>query len=70
MSLIPILQIIISVLLIVLILLQEKSSGLSAVFGGEGGFYQTRRGLEKIIFIGTIVLAIAFAGLSLMELIL
>ncbi len=70
MSLIPILQIIISVLLIVLILLQEKSSGLSAVFGGEGGFYQTRRGLEKVIFIGTIVLAIAFAGLSLVELIL
>ncbi len=64
-------QIIISVALIVLILLQERSSGLSGVFGGgETQFYQTRRGLENIIFIATIVLAVIFAGLSLARLIL
>lgn len=65
---IPILQVIISAILVALILLQERSSGLSGVFGGTGGFYQTRRGLEKIIFVATIVLAIAFAGLAIVQL--
>ncbi len=65
-------QIVVSILLIILILLQERSSGLSGILGGGGGgenFYQTRRGLEKFIFGGTIILAIAFAGLSLIDLI-
>ena len=65
-------QVIVAILLIILILLQERSSGLSGVMGGsgEGGSYQTRRGLEKLIFYGTIVLAILFIGLSLLKLIL
>ena len=65
-------QIVVSILLIGLILLQERSSGLSGIFGGasEGSFYQTRRGLEKLIFASTIVLAIAFAALALLNLVL
>jgi len=52
------------------ILLQERSAGLSGIFGGEGGgFYQTRRGLEKIIFVSTIVLLIVFVGLAVFQLI-
>ncbi|MBI4119399.1 MAG: preprotein translocase subunit SecG [Parcubacteria group bacterium] len=62
-------QIVTAIVLIVLILLQERSSGLSGVFGGEGGFYQTRRGLEKGIFIGTIVFAVLFAALAILDLI-
>jgi len=66
---IPIIQIAISVLIIILILLQERSAGLSGIFGGEGsGFYQTRRGLEKVIFRATIVLAILFAALAVYQL--
>ena len=63
-------QIVVSILLITLILLQERSSGLSGVFGGSesGSFYHTRRGLEKMIFWGTIALAIAFAVLALLDL--
>ncbi len=63
-------QIVVSVVLIALILIQERSSGLSGVFGGDNAssFYQTRRGLEKVIFISTIVLAIAFAVLPLIDL--
>ncbi|HUZ92523.1 MAG TPA: preprotein translocase subunit SecG [Candidatus Paceibacterota bacterium] len=65
-----IIQIIIAVLLVILILLQERSAGLSGIFGGEGGgYYQTRRGLEKFIFISTIVLAVAFVGLAVYQLV-
>ena len=63
-----ILQIIVSAILIVLILLQERSSGLSGIFGGEtGGFYQTRRGFEKSIFVATIVLGIVFVILAVAQ---
>ena len=67
---IAILQITVSVILVILILLQERSAGLSGIFGGEGGgFYQTRRGLEKIIFIATVVLAVVFVGLAVYQLV-
>lgn len=63
-------QIGVSIILIVLILLQERSSGLSAVFGGAGGTpYQTRRGLEKTIFWLTIVFGIIFAALAIINLV-
>ncbi len=64
-SLLPIIQIIISVLLVGAILLQARGSGLSSVFGGESTFYHTRRGIEKIVFWATIVLAILFVATSL-----
>jgi preprotein translocase subunit SecG len=67
MSAISIAQIIVSILLVAVILLQERSSGLSGVFGGDSEFYHTRRGLEKIIFWSTIVLAITFGVLSLIS---
>ena len=68
-SIIPIAQIIVSIVLIVLILLQERSSGLSGIFGGEGGgFYQARRGLEKVVFAGTIIAAVLFAALAVLGL--
>ena len=65
-------QIIVSVLLIIAVLLQERSSGLSGILGGggEGEFYQRRRGLERIVFGATIVLVIVFAALSLLQLVL
>ncbi len=66
--LISIIQIIVSIVLIILILLQERSSGLSGVFGGgTSEFYQTRRGLERLIFIATIILVIIFAILSILN---
>lgn len=61
-------QVGIAVALIILILLQERSAGLSGIFGGEsGGFYQTRRGMEKLIFRGTVVLAVIFIGLAIFQ---
>ncbi|OGZ52781.1 MAG: preprotein translocase subunit SecG [Candidatus Ryanbacteria bacterium RIFCSPLOWO2_01_FULL_48_26] len=67
-----IIQIIVSVALMVLVLLQERSAGLSGIFGGGdggGGFYQTRRGVEKAVFVSTIVLAIVFCGLAILQLV-
>ncbi len=64
---ISIIQIIVAIALIVLILLQERSSGLSGIFGGEGGFYHARRGLEKIIFQATVGLAVLFVGLAILQ---
>jgi preprotein translocase subunit SecG len=62
------LQIIVSVALIILILIQERSSGLSGVFGGGGGeIYSQRRGLEKSLFGLTVFLTVSFAVLSLLN---
>jgi len=58
-------QIIISILLIGAILLQQRGTGLSAAFGGEGNVYRTKRGLEKLIFVVTIILAFLFFGAAL-----
>jgi len=59
-NILNIIQIVIATLLIVVILLQQRGTGLSAAFGGEGGVYFKKRGAEKIIFIATIVLATVF----------
>ena len=66
---IAIIQIVLSVLIITLILLQERSSGMSGLLGGSGeGYYQARRGMEKIIFYSTIVLAVVFVALAIYQL--
>ncbi len=63
-----ILQLILSILIILLVLLQSKSSGLSTVFGG-GSFQTTRRGSEKVLHIFTVILVILFAVVSVLRLI-
>jgi preprotein translocase subunit SecG len=64
-----ILQIIISILLIAAILIQERGGGISGIFGGrEFAPYQTRRGLEKVVFYITIFLAILLGILSILNL--
>lgn len=63
-------QIIISVLLVAAILLQQRGTGLSATFGGEGNIYRTKRGLEKVIFTATIVLAVLFFTLALYSIVI
>lgn len=69
-GILPIAQIAVSVCLIVLVLLQERSSGASGIFGGGGGeFYQTRRGLERGTYVATIVLMAVFAFLALLDLV-
>lgn len=63
-------QVVVSIILIMLVLLQERGAGLGSLFGGGGGGtpYQTRRGLEKVIFWSTIVAAVIFATLAILNL--
>ena len=53
------------ILLIVTILLQQRGTGLSGVFGGEGAVYRTKRGVEKMLFRATIALSVVFVGSAL-----
>lgn len=61
-----ILHLISAVLLSLVILVQQRGSGLSAVFGGSDQVYMTKRGPEKVLATTTIVLAVLFIGLSLL----
>ncbi|MDD4761440.1 MAG: preprotein translocase subunit SecG [Candidatus Pacebacteria bacterium] len=64
------LQIIFSIILIILVLIQERSSGLSGTFGGgESAFRGRRRGIEKIIFILTVVSLVCFVILSILNIV-
>lgn len=63
-----IVQLIISILLILVILLQSRGSGLGGVFGGGGEIFQTKRGIEKFLFYATIIFACLFIILSVIML--
>lgn len=53
-------------LLIILILIQEKGSGLGEAIGGTGSNYQTtKRGAEKVLARTTVLFLVAFIGLSI-----
>lgn len=58
-------QIIISLILMGLILMQSKGTGLSATFGGSSGEYRSKRGLEKGLMYITIFVGILFVANSL-----
>lgn len=63
-------QIITGVLLILFIILQSKGVGLSGTFGGEGMFYRSKRGVEKLLYRATIVDAIVLGISSLILVVL
>ena len=66
----PIIQAVISVLLIVFILLQHKGSALGSAFGGDGNIYKSKRGLEGFLHTGSIVLAVLFLASAVISLLL
>ncbi len=57
-------QAVVSVLIVMVILLQQKGTGLGGAFGGEGNVYRTRRGLERGLFILTIIFACAYVSIA------
>ena len=62
-----IIQIVISVALIVTILLQVKGGGLGGIFGQSESVFRTKRGVERWLFVGTIILVIVFVALSMVN---
>jgi len=63
-------QIAISALLITVIILQNRGASLGGLFGGEGNAYRTKRGAEKLLLVSTIILAILFMGLGIVNIII
>ncbi len=64
---IQVIQIVISITIIALTLLQTKGSGLGGIFGGDGGVYRTRRGIEKTLYQATISLTLVFFIISILS---
>lgn len=63
-------QIIIAILLIIVILLQNRGAGISGLFGGAGNVYMAKRGIEKSLFTATIILTVLFFAASLIPVLL
>ena len=63
-------QMLISIVLIVVVLLQTRGTDIGSAFGGGGGggsSFRARRGLEKTLFQLTIVLVIMFVFVSILS---
>ncbi len=59
-------QILVSVLIVLVILIQVKEGG-SGLFGSAQSTIRTRRGLEKTLFQFTIILTVVFLGISILS---
>ena len=62
-----VIQIIVSILVIGIVMLQRESSG-SFAFGSSLSSYSAKRGAERFLFIATIVLSVTFVVLSIITL--
>ena len=60
-------QIVLSVALILIILLQVRGGGLGGIFGQPDTVYRTKRGVEKTLFQLTIALVVIFIILALIS---
>ncbi len=58
-------QIILAVIITACILLQSQETGMGATWTGGGETYHTRRGVERVVFIITIVAVALFALVSI-----
>ena len=61
-------QMVLSVALVMVLLLQVRGGGLGGIFGQADTVYRTKRGLEKTLFQFTIVLVVLFLTISLLML--
>lgn len=62
-------EIIISVVLIFVLLLQTRGAGFNGTFNSDSSVFRTRRGIEKTLFQLTIGLAVLFAAISILSVI-
>lgn len=64
------LQVIISIALIVVIMLQSRGDSGSGGLAGQSQSYRSKKGIEKFLFYSTIALAVLFASVSIIAVIL
>lgn len=65
----PIVQIILSILIIIAVLLQQSTASIGVLGGGsDDSVKTTRRGSDKFLLQATVILGILFAGTSLLAL--
>lgn len=70
-NILPYAQIVLSLLLIAGVILQQTGAGLGGAFGDNfSSTFHTRRGGEKIIFNATLVIAILFAIVSIVDVVI
>lgn len=60
-------QAVVAILLTISILLQNRGAGLGGVFGGDFGGYYTKRGMEKFLIYATVVFALLFIILAIVN---
>jgi preprotein translocase subunit SecG len=60
-------EIIISIVLILVLLLQARGAGFSGTFNSDSSVFRTRRGVEKTLFQLTIFLAALFVVISILS---
>ena len=60
-------QIAVSIILIVLIAIQQRGTALGAGFGGGGEVYSTKRGAQKKIYYATVVAVAIFLILGVLN---
>jgi protein translocase SecG subunit len=65
-----VIQVISAILIVVAVLLQQKGTGLSGVFGGSNVSYLTKRGAEKFLSYFTVAMAVIFIGSILLSFII
>ncbi len=61
-------ELIIAVLIVGVIILQNRGASTGMAFGGTGESYRSKRGLEQLLFYVTIILASFFALISILSL--
>lgn len=61
---INIIEMIVSILLVISILLQNRGAGLSQAFGGDMGGYYTKRGFERFLVYFSVALSAIFIILA------
>jgi protein translocase SecG subunit len=62
-------QIVIAVLIVITIILQTRGSSSGMAFGGGTESYRGKKGMEKVLFYTTIILAAISALISILSLI-
>lgn len=67
MDLFALLHAAVSILLIVSILIQQRTTGFSSAFSGGEAFVVQRRGAERLLFQATVGFSVLFFGLAILQ---